>query len=69
MLLRSGARRAGAQQDYSVEMLAAEINGVTQGLRGSAGGREGGERGGGGLDDGFRGQRQITPKEVRRGRC
>lgn len=41
-LLRSGARRAGVQQDYSADMLAAEINGVRQGAQGFEGGARGG---------------------------
>eukprot|EP00752_Nemacystus_decipiens_P017599 g15772.t1 len=46
-LLKSGARMAGAQQDYSTEMLAAEINGVRQGAHGADGwGGDGAGRGG-----------------------
>ncbi|CAM9250154.1 unnamed protein product, partial [Laminaria digitata] len=45
-LLRSGARRAGVQQDYSADMLAAEINGVRQGAGGFE--QSGGGGGGGG---------------------
>lgn len=42
MLLRSGADRSGAQKEYSAEMLAAEINGISQGSRGLESGRGGG---------------------------
>lgn len=43
MLLRSGAVKAGGQQEYSPEMLAAEISGISQGSRGFDGARKGGD--------------------------
>ncbi|CAB1116382.1 unnamed protein product [Ectocarpus sp. CCAP 1310/34] len=61
-LLRSGARRAGAQQDYSTEMLAAEINGVRQG-GGGVDGWGGGSGGGYG-----RQQQQQQQQQQQHGR-